>query len=131
MPKLSTFFDLPALKKQQDSQGRIRTTPHKENSWAVHIYAIVNLKNEKLNILKNLNGIHEISEQHVSLSRCVFLKEHQLEPFSRNIQSCLSNIKRFKISFAQLAQLTNDEKTRSFLTLEIGQGYQEVRLKVI
>lgn len=33
---------------------------------------------------------------------------------------------RFIVSFATLSELINDEKTRTFLTLEVGAGYHEV-----
>lgn len=35
------------------------------------------------------------------------------------------------VSFAQLSVLTNDEGTRSFVTAEIGAGYNEVKLHTI
>ncbi|ORE05693.1 hypothetical protein BCV72DRAFT_306211 [Rhizopus microsporus var. microsporus] len=124
LPKLSSFFYKEEI--IMDSQGKIRTVRHKENSWATHIYCTVDLSSERHRWKDIPSDIHEIEEQHISLSRCVFLKEHQLEPFSRAIETSLRNMSRFKISFAQLSQLTNDEATRSFLTLEIGQGYNQL-----
>ena len=38
---------------------------------------------------------------------------------------------RFRVSFATFAELTNDERTRTFLTLEVGAGHDEVRLASI
>ncbi|KAG1468247.1 hypothetical protein G6F56_003949 [Rhizopus delemar] len=124
MPKLSPFFGVLPIK--QETKGKQRAVPHIINNWATHVYAKVNLEAEKPGLLKNLDGLEEIDEQHISLSRAIFFKEHQLEPFARNIRQSISSIKRFNFSFAQSSCLTNDEKTRSFLTLEIGQGYNEV-----
>lgn len=38
----------------------------------------------------------------------------------------MSLIHRFTASFATLSELQNDEKTRTFLTMELGAGYQQV-----
>ncbi|KAH7925889.1 hypothetical protein BV22DRAFT_1033489 [Leucogyrophana mollusca] len=66
-------------------------------------------------------------ELHVSLSRPIFLRAHQRDDFKR----CIKQIARcnvpFKGSFATFAELTNDERTRTFLTLEVGAGHHEMR----
>ena len=36
-------------------------------------------------------------------------------------------MRRFQVSFATFAELTNDERTRTFLSLEVGAGHHEVR----
>lgn len=56
----------------------------------------------------------------------MYLKEHQLDPFVESMRKLVSDTKSFTLSFAQVAQLTNDEKTRSFVTLEVGNGYNEL-----
>lgn len=33
---------------------------------------------------------------------------------------------RFRASFAMFSELTNDERTRTFLTMEVGAGHLEV-----
>ncbi|CAO3677606.1 unnamed protein product [Rhizopus stolonifer] len=108
MPKLSPFFDTLPIK--QETKGKQRAVPHIVNNWATHVYAKVNLEAEKRSLLKDLNGLEEIDEQHISLSRAIFFKEHQLEPFARNIRQSVSSIKQFNFSFAQSSCLTNDEK---------------------
>lgn len=92
------------------------------------IYSLqVDLTGDKENILKYCPGLELIEEQHISLSKTVYLREHQLQPFVLAIKNLLSDTKPFTLSFAQIAQLTNEEKTRSFVTLEVGAGYNEVR----
>ena len=127
MPKLPSFFDTAQqLTLQAQHKGKIRTVPHRENSWATYVYFKVDLDQDKKSILKYCKALEEIPEQHVSLSRTVYLKEHQLESFVAAIKARMQDHTSFRISFAQLAKLTNDEKTRSFLTLEISKGYNEV-----
>ncbi|KAI9261707.1 U6 snRNA phosphodiesterase Usb1 [Sporodiniella umbellata] len=123
MPKLSSFFDPPSI--LQVSNGRQRAVPHKENSWATYVYAKVDVESEKASFLKDLDCLEEIPEQHISLSKTVFFKKIQLEPFTRKIRHNLSSMKQFTFSFAQPSCLINDHKTRAFLTFEVGQGYNE------
>jgi hypothetical protein len=85
------------------------------------------LADDKKTILsKYCPELEAIPEQHISLSRTVYLKEHQLDPFVKSVRKLVLDIESFTLSFAQIAQLTNDEKTRSFVTLEVGNGYNEV-----
>ncbi|KAK4520173.1 uncharacterized protein ATC70_008304 [Mucor velutinosus] len=129
MPKLPSFFDKPESSRTDssyDHQGRVRTVPHQYDSWATYVYCKVELSHELLAFHPYLKHAEMLPEQHISLSRPVYLRKYQLAPFTRSIKAALRNIKRFDVSFAQVSHLTNDEKTRSFLTLEIGHGYNQL-----
>ena len=86
-------------------------------------------------------------ELHISLTRPTYLRAHQREEFRGVVRSLartrrrwayhppvvgsapyLDHRSRFSASFATISELTNDERTRTFLTLEIGAGHDEVRL---
>ncbi|KAI9497318.1 U6 snRNA phosphodiesterase Usb1 [Zychaea mexicana] len=134
MPALPGFFS-PASTKAEDPvkhQGRKRTKPHTANSWATHVYVQVPVTEEVKQIVGPTitDDIHSMIQQeedemlHVSLSRCVFLKEHQLDTFAQNIRDSIAQ-SSFCITFADVSVLTNDEKTRSFVTVEVGAGYNE------
>lgn len=73
-----------------------------------------------------LSSVELIEEQHISLSRPIYLRKHQLDSFAADVKNGMKEMQPLDLSFAQFAHLTNDEKTRSFLTLEIGSGYNEV-----
>jgi hypothetical protein len=87
---------------------------------------LVDITTEIEALAQYLESIDPIEEQHISLSRPIYLRKHQLDSFVAAIKNAMKDVQSFDLSFAQLAQLTNDEKTRSFLTLEIGSGYNEV-----
>lgn len=87
----------------------------------------MNLTDDKPKLLKYCIGLEAIKEQHISLSKTVYLKHYQLNKFVKCIRDAIGDRKAFKLSFAQVACLTNDDKTRSFLTLEVGNGYNEVK----
>ncbi|KAH0832236.1 hypothetical protein J3R83DRAFT_13210 [Lanmaoa asiatica] len=85
-------------------------------------------------------------ELHISLSRPLFLRAHQREEFKRAIRQVASSIapwvhiqssraystmtsaaNSFDASFTTFSKLVNDERTRTFLALEVGAGHGELR----
>lgn len=66
-------------------------------------------------------------ELHLSLTRPIFLRAHQREGFKRAIKLIASRRTPFQASFATFSELTNDERTRAFLSLEVGAGHNELR----
>ncbi|KAI8144110.1 U6 snRNA phosphodiesterase Usb1 [Fennellomyces sp. T-0311] len=136
MPALPSFFS-PATKTDDPGrhQGRVRTKPHIENNWATHVYVEVPASGGIKQIVGPLisDQIHSLVQEgddegllHISLSRAVFLKEHQLDSFAQSIREHVTQVGGFRITFAQVSVLTNDEKTRSFITVEVGAGYSEL-----
>ncbi|KAH9480557.1 U6 snRNA phosphodiesterase [Psilocybe cubensis] len=130
--------DNPAL-----HQGRIRTTPHVEGQFAAHVYVSLPLgRNSMLykvvqailyDAKKAIPALHEIwtsqqrPELHISLSRPIFLRAHQREDLKRAVKKVANRHRAFTVSFAILSELINDEKTRTFLTMEVGAGHHELR----
>ncbi|KAG2010105.1 hypothetical protein CC2G_012951 [Coprinopsis cinerea AmutBmut pab1-1] len=145
LPALSESISGPIHKDDPAlHQGRIRTTPHVEGQFAAHVYVSLSLKGnptlykllkEVLRDAKELvPTLHELvafdtgySDLHVSLSRPVFLRAHQREEFKRSVRNIAKEQSPFAISFAAFSELTNDEKTRTFLVLEVGAGHHNLR----
>ncbi|KIM43234.1 hypothetical protein M413DRAFT_26402 [Hebeloma cylindrosporum] len=133
--------DIPAL-----HQGRIRTTPHVEGQFAAHVYVSLALGRQSL-LYKVLQGVLRDAKEaiptlrdiwspveanappdlHISLSRPIFLRAHQREDLKRAVKNIAKAHKPFVLSFAMLSELINDERTRTFLTIEVGAGHLELR----
>ncbi|KAI6147258.1 hypothetical protein BKA82DRAFT_643213 [Pisolithus tinctorius] len=64
-------------------------------------------------------------ELHISLSRPIFLRAHQREDFKRAVKKIAESVSPFSASFSTFSELTNDERTRTFLTMEVGAGHVE------
>ncbi|KAF8839549.1 hypothetical protein BDN67DRAFT_953221 [Paxillus ammoniavirescens] len=144
---IPTPIDNPAL-----HQGRVRTVPHVEGQYATYIYVplVLHPKDALYTLLEDVltfaqepvPSLHAIGRQsdgqpagvraarwelHISLSRPLFLRAHQREEFKRAIQQVVSSLAPFDASFATFSELTNDERTRTFLALEVGAGHVELR----
>ncbi|KAI8100048.1 uncharacterized protein BX664DRAFT_322741 [Halteromyces radiatus] len=143
LPQLPSFFS-PIHKpssSSQDHQGRTRSKPALLDSWPTHVYIQIPTCEQIQTILGRVTTqdatIHSMISNdnsfHLSLTKCLYLKEHQLDGFADMIQKRLGDTSRFTISFAQLSLLTNEENTRSFLTIEVGSGYNELmkQLKLV
>ncbi|KAF5378844.1 hypothetical protein D9615_006961 [Tricholomella constricta] len=124
-------------------QGRTRTTPHVEGQFAAYIYVSLFVDpNSRLYALiddilrdarKTVPSLCEIAlqdggkELHVSLSRPTYLRAHQREHLKRAVKAVAKQYSPFTASFAALSDLTNDERTRTFITMEVGAGHAELR----
>ncbi|CAG8605849.1 14073_t:CDS:2 [Cetraspora pellucida] len=135
-------------------QGRTRAKPHVEGNWATHVYMEVVIPEDFKSLLRKMkscaqNAARETSfkffendmissvdsqkivndsKLHISLSRPLFLKYFQIEKFWENLRKGFENKKRFSLSFSEISHFTNDDKTRSFLALEVGGGVNELKI---
>jgi len=66
------------------------------------------------------------NEIHISLSRTIFLKYFQHDRFSNLFKDKLQGISKFYISFDDFQSYINDDKTRSFFSLNVGTGYNNL-----
>ncbi|KZT09095.1 uncharacterized protein LAESUDRAFT_801703 [Laetiporus sulphureus 93-53] len=66
-------------------------------------------------------------ELHISLTRPTYLRAHQREDLKRAVKAIAQCNQTFNASFASFSELINDERTRTFLTAEIGAGHQELK----
>ncbi|KAF9493542.1 hypothetical protein BDN71DRAFT_1508509 [Pleurotus eryngii] len=140
--------DNPAL-----HQGRIRTQPHVEGQFAALVYVSVGLDKESplrqllsdafrtakvtVECLQELKGVPLKEDDkpsdgakpslHISLSRPVYLRAYQRDEFKSAVKQLASKYSPFDASFATFSELSNDEKTRTFLAVEIGGGHNELK----
>ncbi|GLJ21920.1 hypothetical protein SUGI_0410240 [Cryptomeria japonica] len=150
--------------KNVDSGNRIRSFPHVEGNYAVHVYIPVNISSidkeeltsfvKKAGLLvpelhaidtdlplcpgniKNKDGAHvDVStlaeEYHISLSRTVAIRVHQIDSIVGMLRNKLHSQKRYWIEFGKWEVFINDDQTRSFLALEVTtRGLSEISKQI-
>ncbi|KAF9534525.1 hypothetical protein CPB83DRAFT_844374 [Crepidotus variabilis] len=146
LPPVSSSLVLPGpVDDPSLHQGRIRTTPHVDGQFAAHVYVSVGLSRRShlyktvqdilCDAKRNVPTLYEIvstsadtqrADLHISLSRPIFLRAHQREDLKRAVKNIVKAHKAFTLSFAVLSELINDEKTRTFLAMEVGAGHHEL-----
>ncbi|KAI9283923.1 U6 snRNA phosphodiesterase Usb1 [Umbelopsis sp. AD052] len=132
LPPLPTAFKhIRTDDNSEKYQGRIRTVPHTEGQWPTHVYIEVPCSKEINDITAHINGSPinvdcPDDKCHISLSKCLYLKEFQHDTFVAQIKKGIKLIKPFSLSFAAITSLTNEVNTRSFCSLEVGYGYNEL-----
>ncbi|CAN0242521.1 unnamed protein product [Ascophyllum nodosum] len=74
-----------------------------------------------------MNNMDPSSQQHLSLSRTVALRAHQIEPMVQALKGTVGLSRRFTASIVRgYDVLVNDDKTRTFLCLRVRAGRQPV-----
>ncbi|KAG0378408.1 poly(U)-specific 3'-to-5' RNA exonuclease [Mortierella sp. AD032] len=68
----------------------------------------------------------DASELHISLTRPIYLQELHLGRFASDVRDIFKSRKRFNINFSGLQSFSNDDQTRSFLSLRVGAGHAQL-----
>ncbi|XP_063190012.1 U6 snRNA phosphodiesterase 1 isoform X1 [Chroicocephalus ridibundus] len=99
--------------------GRVRRFPHERGSWATHVYLPYRVQEEFLELLELLvsrartyvASLAAMEEFHLSLSQCVVLRYHWIDPFVRSLKERLAPFHRFFCVADQVKVYTNENKT--------------------
>jgi len=142
---LPDFFE-PMISNEEEGiilkkhQGRIRSFPHKIGNYPTHIYIPVpdshlirecvqelfeKMKKQNEEIFKeNELQCFENKDYHISLSKPIVLREPQIKSFVSSLTQKVEgkNFRTISVAFGHLEWFTNDEHTRSFLTLSVSIG---------
>lgn len=116
-------------------EGRIRSFPHEEGAYATHVYATVSesdaleqkVRSARQQLLRSFPSLHEIEEWHVSCSRTVAIRAPQIESLRRSLSHSLRRTRAITYSFGGWRSFVNDEKTRTFVAMEVGAGADSFR----
>ncbi|KAI3731217.1 hypothetical protein L1987_62403 [Smallanthus sonchifolius] len=133
---------------QRNMTSRIRSFPHIEGNYALHVYIPVFIpserKKELAQFLKKATslvpGLHVVDidvpllmllkdeeklvqaalgrEFHISLGRTVPIRVHQIDSVVAMLRQKLQFQKRYLIDFNKWEVFVNDDKTRTFLSVE-------------
>ncbi|KAE8056865.1 hypothetical protein FH972_013601 [Carpinus fangiana] len=137
---------------QTGQPSRVRSFPHVDGNYALHVYIPVYIpsipKKELALFLKRISslvpGLHVVDvdvpldilckddlkleqvalgrEFHISLGRTVPIRVHQIDSVVAMLRQKLQFQKRYWIDFSKLQVFVNDDRTRTFLSIEVITG---------
>lgn len=140
-----------------DHGGRVRSFPHVAGNYALHVYVPVTLPASTQTKLapylqkavslfpglktmddddlsasvKSKHGIKLTTEFHISLGLTVPIRIHQADTMVHMLRRKFQGQKQFWIEFSCWEVFVNDDKTRSFLSLEVlTTGFSEIKKQV-
>ncbi|KAE8609294.1 hypothetical protein XENTR_v10011768 [Xenopus tropicalis] len=114
--------------------GRIRSFTHERGNWATYVYIPFQPQDEFLDLVDELlsvaaeHGVFltKMSEFHISQSQTVVLRHHWINPFIESLKDKLHCMYRFLCIADRIKVYTNQEKTRTFLGLEVSVGSEHL-----
>ncbi|OQV17282.1 putative U6 snRNA phosphodiesterase [Hypsibius exemplaris] len=137
----SSCISLPGSLRSShlEESERVRAFPHFPGNWATFVYMIP--RTDGLTSLFN-QLIHEtaaipqlrpikwslIEEPHISLSRTVALRYHEIPHFTARLKADImkTSLPRFCYSLEDIAFFKNDHVNTSFLALKVRRGQEEM-----
>ncbi|KAM8985172.1 U6 snRNA phosphodiesterase 1 isoform 1-T1 [Ara ararauna] len=83
--------------------GRVRSFPHERGNWATHVYLPYRVREEFLELLEllvyrarsHVPSLSAMEEFHLSLSQCVVLRYHWIQPFVSGLRARLAAFHRY------------------------------------
>ncbi|OIW01092.1 hypothetical protein TanjilG_25200 [Lupinus angustifolius] len=141
-----------SLDLQIGQTTRVRSFPHVDGNYALHVYIPINISSPSkkelatflkkvscreptlnvvdvdvpLNILcKNDDKLEQVAlgrEFHISLGRTVPIRVHQIDSVVSMLRQKLQTQNHYWIDFNKWEIFVNDERTRTFVSLEVVQG---------
>ncbi|XP_062442254.1 U6 snRNA phosphodiesterase 1 isoform X2 [Rhea pennata] len=111
--------------------GRVRNFPHERGNWATYVYIPYEVQEDFLELLDLLvsharsyaSSLTAMEEFHISLSQSVVLRYHWINPFVQSLKEHLASFDRFFCLADQVKVYTNQNKTRTFIGLEVSAGH--------
>ncbi|KAK6155958.1 hypothetical protein DH2020_010206 [Rehmannia glutinosa] len=137
---------------QINNANRVRSFPHVEGNYALHVYIpvtipvtqrkeigmfvkrvasvvrelhVVDIDIPLINLIKDEQKFDQVvlgREFHVSLGRTVPIRVHQRDSMVAMLRQRLQSHRRYWIDFNKWEVFVNDERTRTFLSMEVTTG---------
>jgi len=116
--------------KSENHEGRVRGFPHERGNWATYVY--IQFDSDKFcddleHLLTLSPELNRAKDFHISLSKTIVLRHHWIQPFVESLKLRLQHIKRFFLTYQALKFYTNEEKTRTFLGIQVDRGDSQLR----
>ncbi|KAG5839778.1 U6 snRNA phosphodiesterase [Anguilla anguilla] len=131
------MFSEPEDPSTEDSSlhgGRVRSFQHERGNWATYVYlpyapdeGFLDLVGEMMQVVSARGlSLTWAEEFHVSLSQTVVLRHHWIQPFVLSLRKGLASYPRMVCLAEKMNVYTNEQKTRTFLGVEVTTGHAQL-----
>lgn len=140
-PDLNKVPVVPVYKHKDNPDlhgGRLRSFPHIRGNWASYVFARYLDLDALYELLEKLEetvstkveSCHRCDDFHITLSKTVVLQYHLISSFSSSLQKNLKHLESFDLGFTSVKIYCNDEKSRTFISLEVDPFAQKYLLNI-
>ncbi|KAI8603859.1 U6 snRNA phosphodiesterase Usb1 [Dissophora ornata] len=109
-----------------DIVSTLTKTARKSAPTTVSLLQSIESQKDKTSMPKESESAEDAVELHISLTRPLYLQELHIGGFTSDVRDAFKKRKKFNLSFSGVQSFSNDEKTRSFLSLRVGSGHAEI-----
>ena len=114
--------------------GKVRSFKHFEGNWPTYVFVPLTVTNSTTSLynyllltLKDFGlTFFQLEDCHISLSRTVPIRHYWIEPIYSKLRGCIPQ-HAFNYSLISIKVYVNDEKTRTFVGVEISLGFSNFR----
>lgn len=116
------------MQNNQVEQQRVRSFPHEAGNWATFIAIPVSQPTELNEFLEKLLlefptvSLTKVDDFHISLTRVLVLRHHWISGFIDSVREIVAGTTVFPITMQGLSVYLNDDKTRTFVAIEVKSG---------
>lgn len=136
---LKTVHDINCIPGDEPAlhEGRVRSFPHERGNWSTYVYipfvvtpSVDSFVDVVLVRLASIVEIKPVLDFHISLSRTVVLRHHWIDLFVKSVEENFKYFPRFQISFGSVKIYCNEERTRTFVGLEVSEGLDALKKSI-
>ncbi|KAJ8417455.1 hypothetical protein AAFF_G00286820 [Aldrovandia affinis] len=124
----------PSTEDSSLHSGRVRSFQHERGNWATYVYLPYSPDEGFLDLVREMAQVVSArglcltwaEEFHVSLSQTVVLRHHWIQPFMLSLRTGLASCPRLVCVAERMKVYCNQEKSRTFLGVEVTTGHAQL-----
>ncbi|OXA57713.1 U6 snRNA phosphodiesterase [Folsomia candida] len=118
----------PTNDDKEQHGGRIRSFPHMRGNWASFVHIPLNNSQNVICQIEHIKNVvvdipdlefHFCEDLHLSLSKTVVLRHHWIDSFLSTLKNNVTQINRFNLVYLTFQTYVNEEKTRTFISMNV------------
>ncbi|GAM22052.1 hypothetical protein SAMD00019534_052270 [Acytostelium subglobosum LB1] len=112
---------------ERSQNGKKRQYEHVEGNYPTFVFVTIPIEREDIDLMarelsvlaKELKIDTAIENHHISLSRSFPMREHHIDSFNKQLETCFKRIHAFSITLETVSTFVNDDQSRLFLAANV------------